>query len=131
MPVGCRSNVTTPKHKILVQCRGASMDPPRSRLNLAWLMGLAPIWGLSCGLAARQAAAEPAPKHADLYGDPIPADAIARLGSVRLRHADGVSSLAFSPDGRLLASVSHDQMIYLWDVPTGQLVRRLKGHGAS
>jgi WD40 repeat protein len=39
-----------------------------------------------------------------------------------------VYSVAFSPDGRLLASGDWDKTIKLWDVATGSLVRTLKGH---
>jgi hypothetical protein len=38
-------------------------------------------------------------------------------------HTDDVESVAFSPDGRLLASGSYDDTIKLWDVATGSLVR--------
>ena len=42
-------------------------------------------------------------------------------------HANAVSSVAFSPDGKLLASGSYEE-IKLWDVATGQCIRTLKGH---
>jgi len=43
-------------------------------------------------------------------------------------HTSLVNSVAFSPDGRLLASGSSDKTIKLWDVATGSEVRTLKGH---
>jgi WD40 repeat protein len=43
-------------------------------------------------------------------------------------HTDAVSSVAFSPDGKLLASGSWDKTIKLWDVASGSLVRTLSGH---
>jgi WD40 repeat protein len=46
-------------------------------------------------------------------------------------HTDSVLSVAFSPDGRLLASGSGDNTVKLWDVATGQEVRTLRGHTDS
>jgi len=41
---------------------------------------------------------------------------------------DSVLSVAFSPNGRLLASGSSDSTINLWDVTSGRSVRQLIGH---
>ena len=43
-------------------------------------------------------------------------------------HTDYVNSVAFSPDGRTLASGSGDRTIKLWDSASGQLLRTLTGH---
>jgi WD40 repeat protein len=42
----------------------------------------------------------------------------------------GMLDLAYSPDGRQLASAGSDGRIYLWDTATRKLVRRLEGHEA-
>jgi WD40 repeat protein len=43
-------------------------------------------------------------------------------------HDGAVYGLAYSPDGRLLASASHDNTLKLWDARTGQELRVLRGH---
>lgn len=62
----------------------------------------------------------------DRHGDPLPAGAVARYGTVRLRHGADLRSLTFSFDGKLLltASESHDS-VKLWDTVTGKQVASL------
>ncbi len=43
-------------------------------------------------------------------------------------HSGSVESIAFSPDGKLLASGSFDKTIKLWDIATGDVQQNLEGH---
>jgi RNA polymerase sigma factor (sigma-70 family) len=54
----------------------------------------------------------------DLYGDALPPDAVARLGTIRFNHGDGLSSLHYSPDGKTIVSYGGG-MVRLWDADTG------------
>jgi WD40 repeat protein len=52
----------------------------------------------------------------------------AKLRKTLKAHAFGVYSVAFSPDGKTLASGNHDETIQLWDVKIGVVLRTLRGH---
>lgn len=43
-------------------------------------------------------------------------------------HRAGITGLAFTPDGKYLASCGWDAQVYLWEVATGQQVRCFAGH---
>src|SRR5690348_214258 len=63
----------------------------------------------------------------DRHGDPLPADAVARLGTLRLRHGGKIFALAFTPDNKSIASAGEGDIV-LWDLTTGAERRRLSGH---
>ena len=43
-------------------------------------------------------------------------------------HSDCIYSVAFSPDGRLLATSSYDRLVKIWDFEQGLEIRTIKGH---
>lgn len=69
-------------------------------------------------LAAQSAAA-------DLYGDPLPAGAVARLGTIRFRCGRFRAGLAFLPDSKTFVTASEDSGVQFWEAKTGRLLREI------
>lgn len=103
-----------------------------SQYRAVWISNVLLFWAVD--IAAVSPIAPAAEKDEaiarDRNGDVLPAGAIARLGrSMRFRHGSGVSSIAYTPDGKILISACND--IRLWDPASGQEIRRLAGHSGS
>src|SRR5262245_27534701 len=58
----------------------------------------------------------------DAHGDPLPEWAVARIGTVRLRHGNQVASIAFSHDGARIISTDW-YSVGIWDRHTGRSLR--------
>jgi WD40 repeat protein len=67
----------------------------------------------------------------DFYGDALPTGAVARLGTVRLRHEGTVVFAAFFTDGKSIVTVSSDGMAFIWDFPSGKELRRFEAYPAK
>ena len=98
-------------------------------------MPLAPLALLVLSCAPRPAPTPQSPPEQARQAPPAPraapptlrvatgegSDAV-RLGSGHLRHEAGVRALAFSGNGKRLATIARDGQVYLWDPATGALL---------
>jgi WD40 repeat protein len=64
-----------------------------------------------------------------LYGVPLPAGALVRCGMHREQNHGQAGRIAFSPDGRLLAT-ANGPVVFVWDVAAGRAIGRFVGHTA-
>ncbi len=125
--------------------RGLSLG--YSKQVMIWMIGLLSLVGTGLvvqgnlletptGLPA-EVSKPPAPlgqarPRLDSAGDPLPAGAIARIGSVRCRPGDEVTAVAISPDGSKLASGPiYSNVVQIWDRTNGQLLRECRGHAGT
>ena len=78
-------------------------------------------------LISLEAFAEPAKVPTDLYGDALPDGAVARLGTVRFRHGDHISSAVFSSDEKVLITCG-GSWVRFWDTETGRQIATINAH---
>jgi WD40 repeat protein len=82
--------------------------------------------GLADGAQLPEPKADGQKPKTDLYGDPLPTGAIARCGTMRLRHpyTRDSADAAFAPDGKSIAT-KDGETLRLWDAMTGKLIWEL------
>jgi RNA polymerase sigma factor (sigma-70 family) len=88
-----------------------------------------PQSGEAAAPSAEKPAAERSAARTDLYGDPLPKGAIARMGSIQLRHT-GLSDFLVLPDGKTILTAG-DRVLHFWDMAAGKQVREVKLQGAA
>ena len=74
---------------------------------------------ISAEIEVTQAPGRP-PERVDAQGDPLPADVLTRLGTIRLQHGASPRAIAFAPDGRSLATAGMDPVVRVWATSTGK-----------
>jgi hypothetical protein len=70
------------------------------------------------------------PTRKDPAGEPLPETAIHRFRPERVRPGDQVVAVAFSPDGKLLASSSsgQDRVLRVWDLASAKQLHQIGGY---
>lgn len=64
----------------------------------------------------------------DALGDPLPGDALQRLGTVRWRHPGGATAALPTPDGRAVFTAGRDGRVRLWSREDGRPLMTFESH---
>ena len=128
-----------PYSRFTDSCRGKCRDLPVSVLSSslqrqvsAVIVLVSVIWVPVLGLAQT--------KHSDNLGVGVrsrPAQTSANTRATRPElilqtgHTQSVNAVAFSPDNRWLASGAKDNVIKIWDLANGNVLRTLHGHSSN
>ena len=118
-----------PSGRIVTLCNTA-LIPFKTIVATTFIVGVLAV-GLGFGLQhPRQATPTIGPAKVDkqyvlseLPADPLPAGAIARIGTSRFRHDDWLHQAIWSPDGKYIASTAGKSFI-IWEADTGREVHR-------
>jgi RNA polymerase sigma factor (sigma-70 family) len=102
-------------------------------LGMVLIAGMSAVMFRLAPPAEQQAGSPPqeaSTPRADRGSDPVPAGAVLRLGSLRLRHKTRIHSLAFALRGDVLIAASDEGTIHFWKPATGEKLRSLDDAGA-
>jgi RNA polymerase sigma factor (sigma-70 family) len=120
----------------------------RTKLKIVTVLLMACVTG--AGLCLHQVVAQPTavpqdsvasadplpakpPPRTDLHGDPLPPNALARIGTVRWRHGGGLHILGFAADGKQLVTREYhpEAVVRFWDARSGQELNHLSEGGPN
>jgi WD40 repeat protein len=90
------------------------------QLRFSLLAAFLALLQTSNGATEPSAVADRKPR-TDRYGDPLPEEALSRLGTVRFRQGGQLTFVQFTPDGNRLISQGMDG-VRTWNVATGQMI---------
>ena len=90
-------------------------------------MRIIEIMAIACMLIST--AAVTAQQATDSLGDALPAGAVQRLGTLRMKYNSGVTDIAYLPDGRGL--VANGANLDVWDLGAGTIETTYKPTGSS
>jgi WD40 repeat protein len=93
-------------------------------LLMTALLGSGAALLLKAAPQARPAAQAAQHPQAEAPAERLPRGVVARMGTTRLRHGDVVYFAAYTPDGKALLTAGNDRTVRLWDLVTGQEIRR-------
>ncbi|MFF0517344.1 AAA family ATPase [Actinomadura nitritigenes] len=94
---------------------GVAFSPDGRRVATASQDGMVELWD---------------PKTGRVVGAPLRDPAARSQGILAYSFPEGLSSVAFSPDGRMVAAGSNNGTAGMWDTGTGRFIRRVK-HGSA
>jgi RNA polymerase sigma factor (sigma-70 family) len=127
--------VVTPAVAVLLEGGFPWMSGAKLKIALALLLtagfigsfslAVGPPSGEQAPPAARQPKPEDRKPLADRQGDPLPAGALTRLGTLRWRARGEVAALAVAPDGKTVAAAAYGKLS-LFDAATGKLTKSLR-----
>jgi hypothetical protein len=95
--------------------------------RIAWLVALAALLGPAGRVAAQAAPAKMAPKPPRVLTEEEVFRLLMQIAPVPLPHHQPISSLTFSPDGRIVTTVSDaEASVFLWEAATGKLLHQVR-----
>jgi RNA polymerase sigma factor (sigma-70 family) len=112
-----RQKLVLPRGK---RIRSGAISPDNRMLALDLGDGSVALWEMATGKERRILRAHPAAKNS--ANGPFPDIDLPALGSMT------TTTVAFSPDGRLLAHAAAGEPLRLWDIDTGKALTEFKGH---